>query len=469
MPSLDLAIRNAKIVTPIGIVEGELTISEGIITSISKSAHSVASESRDAKGLYLLPGVIDPHVHIWSDGQGKPFPDNCLSETPSMVTGGVTSFLGHVRTTKPYDDLLPTFIRTVPETSLVDIAFHVIINHLDHMGKIPAYAHEHGVTSFKFYMGPKGAVLNAGGLGADDGLLYASFARIRELGYPGIALVHAENIDINETEKARFMAEGRQGTLAWSDSRPSISEEEAVHRSIFLAQAQGCPLYIVHVTVGTVPGMITHARLGGHEVYGETCIHYLTFNKHDRLDPPGKHMPPLRSQEDVEKLWEGLRNGGLSCVASDHQAGRRKTELPKEDDIWSGRGAGFAGAGHILPIMLSEGVNKSKLSLERCAEVCATNTAKCFGLYPRKGALIPGADADLVLVDLKREQMCTPEALNLASDYTRYEGWTLRGWPVATYVRGELVMQEGKVLRKGGGLYLPRRPVGPAPVPPRCV
>ncbi|MBI2184562.1 MAG: amidohydrolase family protein [Thaumarchaeota archaeon] len=470
LPSVDLVIRNAKIVTPAGIIEGELGISDGAIASISRSDRVSGAKTYDAKGFYVMPGVIDPHVHIWTDGQGKPFPDNCRSETPSMITGGVSSFIGHLRTTKPYDDLLPTFIDAIPRSSLVDIAFHVVVNHQEHSGRIPQYAEAFGVTSFKFYMGPKGTVANVGGLGADDGLIYSSFAKIRDLGFPGIGLVHAENIDIIEIEKARLMAEGRQGTLAWSDSRPNISEEEAVQRAILLAGAQRCPLYVVHVTVGTVPSMIMNARLRGQEVYGETCIHHLTFTKYDKLDPPGKHMPPLRGPEDVEKIWEGLQNGGLSCVASDHQSGRMKSELVKEEDIWGGRGAGFAGAGHILPVMLSEGVNKSRLTLERCVEVCSTNTARCFGLYPKKGVLMAGSDADIVVVDLKKEQICKPEVLNLFSDYSRYDGWRLKGWPVATFVGGELVMEEGRVLSETrGGEYLPRKPRVTAAFNPRCV
>ncbi len=444
-----MLIKNGKIVTPAGTYEASIAIRDGRIIALSRSDDFSSGSVVDASGRYVLPGVIDPHLHLWSEGEGRSFEENCASEPKSMVCGGVTSILSYVRCAGSYLKVLPQLMKTIEDKSLLDIALSIVVNNQQHVTEIPVYAKEYGVASFKIYTAPKGVQLVPGAFGSDDGMLYDAFCEIKELGYPGIATIHAENWDIATSLTEKIRKENPKGDqVAYSDSRPNLIEEEAMRRAIFIASKRACPLYIVHISIAEGPDVIAEARSKGIEVYGETCAHYLALTKHDKHpDVPLKHMPPLRDRSDVESLWRGIQQGHIICVGSDHLTGRLKSRIWREPgNIWTAI-AGFPASPTILPIMLSEGVSKGRISIEKVAEVCSYNPSRIFGLYPQKGALQVGSDADLVIVDMKKEVTMKPELLHTSSDYTWYDGRKFKGWPVMTIARGEIVMQEGEVLK----------------------
>ncbi|MBI2183702.1 MAG: amidohydrolase family protein [Thaumarchaeota archaeon] len=456
MENPELLIKNGKIVTPLGIVDGDMLLEDGRIAAISKTGILHSDHVLDVTGKYVLPGVIDPHTELGPDGLPSTLAKNLRSETPSMVLGGVTSFFTHFRGQRPYGEVLHETVDAVEGNSLCNVGLHVVMKMDEHLDEMEMMARNYGVTDFKFYPGPR-SELFPGGWGVDDGFVFRGFAKISSLGHPCIALAHCENWVLIAALKAVLKAQGQNGQLAWCESRPNISEEETVVRMVLFAKRTGCPLYIPHITTAEAVKAIEAARKEGYDIIGETMPHFLTFNKYDKLDPVGKHFPPLRSPEDVADVWRALNTGTLSTIGSDHLPDQWRANIPPPDDIWKGRGANYAGAGTILPVMLTEGLAKGRISIERLVEVCCTNPAKAFGAFPRKGALLPGSDADMVIVDLHREVVMRPEALNIPTDYIRFEGMRCMGWPVMTMVGGQMVMEEGNIVEGPGvGAYLSR-------------
>ncbi|MEM2316942.1 MAG: dihydroorotase family protein [Candidatus Nitrosocaldus sp.] len=353
---------------------------------------------------------------------------------------------------------------------LVDYAYHASIlldEHLDEM----EFCVGKGITSFKVYMNLRGDI---GGIYMDidpysDTLVYGKVNTTQEMVEAAIAraamlscitLVHAEDPEICSREMKRVKEQGLNGLKAWSDARPAEAEEKAIAYVTDVARRYGASIYIVHVGSSKALQVLAEnkrRRNGSSKVYVETCPHYLTHTH--CFDLRGKVVPPLRSKDDVAMVWDAVSNGLIDCIGSDHVANRLDMKLSSSnnDDVWSAL-AGFPGIATILPVMLSEGVNKGRITLERLVELTSLNAARIFGLEG-KGSIAVGSDADIVLVDLDKEQRVSPELLCSYSDYTIYDGLMLRGWPIYTIVRGKVVMEDGMVVgEKGYGRYIARRP-----------
>lgn len=453
MATYDTIIKNGTIVSPLGTFGGDIGINDGVIASLSASPSSQASNVINAEGKYILPGVIDPHVHLSS---ARPLKDNCKPETSSMVVGGVTSALSFVTSQGSFEKVLEEAIGLIERESMIDLGIHVIVGNIAQAEEIPACATKFGVTSFKFYIGAGGAELYPGTIGASDGAVYIGLSHIAKLGYPTTAMVHAENWQIFFALKEKFIAEGRTGQADYTDSRPSICEIEGIQRALILAKHLNCRLYIVHVSTAEGPELIARGRADGVDVIGETCPHYLSLNRHDKFELLAKVNPPLRDRNDNDALWRGLESGRISCMGSDHIPGRKKSMAT--DNIFTSAVGLYPGSNMILPLLLSEGVRKGRVSLERVAEVTSENAAKWFGLFPKKGSVLPGSDADFVIVDTKKEVTVTPETMHLTSDYSWFRGWKLVGFPILTMIRGKPVFRDGEVVEASGwGKYLPRK------------
>lgn len=264
-------------------------------------------------------------------------------------------------------------------------------------------------------------------------------------------MVHAENIEVFFALQDELKASGRKD-VAWTETRPPYCEEEAMNRAIILADAARCPLYIVHITIKEGVSIIREARAQEKQVIGETCPQYLTLTKD--FDPViGKINPPLREGADSDTLWEGLAEGVLSSIGSDHAP----TSLRHKEDLWSAT-VGMPGIETSLPVLLSQGVNQGKISLERLVEATSFQPARIFGLYPKKGTLQVGSDADIAIVDLAETRVVqATKNLHQGSDFSPYDGETLQGWPVLTILRGKIVMEGGEVTAEPAtGRFLPR-------------
>jgi dihydropyrimidinase len=258
-----------------------------------------------------------------------------------------------------------------------------------------------------------------------------------------IILVHAED-PVQCSEEIRIGRDkGLTGLKAWSTCRPRSSEARSIVKASKIGRMFGANLYFAHIGSTTaLDSILAEREKGNSNYYIETCPHYLTHTS-DFDDVVGKVVPPIRSKSDQQSMWSALRNGIVDTIGTDHVANKLAQKMGK-GDIWSAL-AGFPGVATMLPVLLSEGVNKDRISIERVTEVTSYNAARIFGMYPKKGTLQQGSDADLVMVDLDLEKTVTPELLQSYSDYTIYDGWELKGWPVMTIVRGRVVMEDGLV------------------------
>ena len=292
----------------------------------------------------------------------------------------------------------------------------------------------------------------------DDGSIYAVFQAVAKLGAPAIALLHCENWEIAQVLQKQLMDAGRTDMGAWDDRSPAFTEVGHARTYLYYARIAGCPIYIVHCTTKETVAEIEKAKAEGLLVYSEIGTHYLVLHK-----DAWKINVPLRDRSTHDALWQALASGAIDCIGSDHVAHTRTRESMETGNVWTTISGFPSRVEGMLPMMLSEGVNKGRISIERLAKVASENPARIFGLYPKKGAIIPGADADLVVVDLKRRAKITKELLHTVTPWSIYEGWDVTGWPVMTLVRGNIVMEwpesepRATVTKDSPGRYLRRQ------------
>lgn len=450
--SCDVLISNAQAVIPkVGVVETDILIEDGKIKALQKSAESVQASRRiNAGGKYVLPGAIDPHVHY---GVYTPIEEAARTESRSAAVGGVTTMMRMLRL---YDDsyrAIEKQLQASKGSHYIDYSIHASILKKKQVDDIP-YLKSIGVNSLKIYMN-LGADLNHifmdldpgehevkdGEVNMDDGLL----SSIVEQGARAhsTVLVHAEDPAVCAEHIRRGRESKMAGLKAWSDCRPPSSEAQSVAKISELGRKFGASLYFVHIGSNAAIDAILHERQKGKaNYYIETCPQYLTHT-FDFDSIKGKVVPPIRSKSDVQSMWSALRNGVIDTIGTDHVANRLEMKTG-DGDLWTAL-AGFPGIATMLPVLLHHGVNQDRIGIERVAEVTSYNTARILGMYPKKGAIQPGSDADLVMVDMDLEQKVTPELLQSYSDYTIYDGQKLKGWPVLTMVRGKVVMEDGNV------------------------
>jgi len=452
---VDLLIENGVIVVPkSGIFNGCLGITGEKIVGMYDSSQGIsAKEKIDARGNYILPGLLEPHAHY---GYLNDFEEDFRTETASAAVGGVTTVIPFYRDYRAQASLYENFPskRSLAENySYIDFSFHLGVITPGQLMNIEKYIKEYAITSFKFYMAYKGEEAKSTGMEGnetDDGFLLEAFSILAK--FPkAVACVHAENIEIILSLIKKHKGEGRDGLPVWSECRPNLTEAESVHRAILFAKTVECPIYIVHLSTREALEEVRHFKAEYPKIFVESCPHYLTLTKDSPLGTLGKVNPPLRSPEDIESLWEGISEGLVDTIGTDHCANPKEA---KKGSIWDAR-PGFPGTATMLPVLLSEGVNKNRISLQRVAEVTSFNTAKIFNLFPRKGTIQVGSDADLCIVDLNISKKVEPAMLQSSSDFSLYEGWTLKGWPTLTMVRGKIVMKDGEIVgSKGHGRFI---------------
>jgi dihydropyrimidinase len=449
----DTTIINGTVVIPRrGPLQLTVAIKDGKVAALVDPGLTVeADEEIDARGLVILPGLIDPHMHIGFVGQ--PLTD-VASETRSAAVGGVTSILNYVLKPAGYDEPVAEFIDHVERLAFVDMGIHLGIFSDTQIAEVPRYISEFGVSSFKFFMSYKGDEGAKRGVGdADDGLMWELMTTLAA--HPGTVVnVHAENIEMVWRAEGKVRDLGSDGLAAHNASRPGVTEAVAMVTAAYLARAAGCPLYLVHMSSKEAVEEVGKLPRGTSPLYVETTPHYLSLTVGSDCDLLAKVNPPVRTFDDVEALWGGVKSGLIDTVGNDHSA-RFRSE--KGGNVWSA-GAAFPGVGTMLAILLTEGYHRRGISLQRIAEISSYNTARIFNLYPRKGTIEVGSDADLAIVDLDQEMVVSSEYLQSRADFSPWEGMSLRGWAVRTLVRGQTVMLDGEIVgHQGFGEYL-RRP-----------
>ena len=455
----DFVLRGATLVFPDREpARGDVLVIDGRIEALlapGEAAPEGIAEQR-ADGLHVFPGCIDAHVHF---GFGEKITEYS-TETVYAAQGGITTILGYFLNNEAYADVYKREQDYARPRMHVDYGFHFSTANELHIEELDRYVRDYGVTSFKYFMNFKGEEGRYLGLdGTDDGFFHDLLKRSAEVGGPMI-VCHTENIEIVNRLRQTVQASGGTSLRDWAACKPALTEAEPAIRAMFLAEKLGARVFFPHISTRMTLDEVRFWRQRFDQVFVETCPHYLTHTEDSDLEGMGKANPPFHTADDREALWEGIADGTINVVASDHVPRKRAT---KEKSMWLAS-QGFPGTATILPVLLSEGWHKRRIPLQRLCATVTSGPARIFDLAPVKGALAKGADADLTLVDLERVRTVKADELGSYSDYSLYDGWEFKGWPVRTIVRGVTVMNDGHITGPGGhGEYLWRR-IGQPPV-----
>lgn len=447
----DSVILNGNIVYPDrNIVRGNIGISKGKIEAITGlDTYIEGRDMIDASGKYIFPGVIEPHSHL-GIGAGE---EDLSTETSSAAIGGVTTVMFFLRENMPYDKPYKDIKLMGEKKSYIDFSFHIVLVTDEHLDSIPKYVNDFGITSFKLYLTYRGEDAKTTNFGGNpitfdsisDGYILESFRRLSK--YPeAVAIVHAEDVEIVQRMKKQLMSTGRSDLEAWSLSRPVIAEVEGVRRALTFAKETGCKVNILHITSGAALEEAIEYRKDYNKIFIEACHPYLVLNEENVTSNKYKLRPPLRTRRDNERLWEAIREGQINIVGSDHVPRKLAAKM---GNIWS-PAAGAPGTPYLFPIILSEGFHKRQISLTSIAKMLSMNPAKLYGLYPQKGDIGIGFDADLVIVDLDREYILKSSDISQYSDYILYEDLKVKGYPETTIIRGKVVTHNGNIIGDSG-------------------
>jgi len=457
-------IKNGTIVTAADTYKADVLIENGQISLIGRNLASEGHEVIDAEGLLLLPGGIDVHTHLDLPFGGTVSSDDFFTGHKAAAFGGTTTHLDFV--IQPIGGSLKEGVETwhakSQDKAVIDYGFHVAITDLrdDVMAEIPSMLDE-GITSLKLFMAYKGLFQ------VDDTTLYRAMVTAAEHGM--LIMVHAENGDVIVERRTKLLAEGKTEPKYHAVAQPALVEAEATGRAVMLAGIANAPLYVVHMTCEESVEQLALGREKGLPVMGETCTQYMFVFEKDlaRPDYEGAKFicsPPVRQPKDALVLWKALADNTLQAVSTDHCPfwfeGGVNGRIPGKE---LGKASfdkipnGMPGIEDRMPVMWHHGVNGGHYNANRFVEITATNPAKIFGLYPRKGTIAVGADADIVLWDPEKKHTISAETHHMATDYNVYEGMTVKGWPFRTMVRGRsLVIGDDWRGEPGSGQFLRR-------------
>jgi len=474
MSDFDLVIRNGTVATAADTTDCDIGIKDGVVAILGKNLGPGAQEI-DASGRLVLPGGIDSHCHIEQrSSAGIVCADDFYSATVSAAFGGTTTVIPFAAQHRGQSlrQVVAEYHEAALPKAVVDYAFHLIISDPSEqvMGQeLPALIRD-GYTSFKVYM-------TYDLLALDDRQMLDVLAVARREG--ALVMVHAENHEMIKWLTGRLLDRGLGAPRYHAVSHVRLAEGEATNRAVALSQLLDVPILLVHVSAAEAIEVIRNAQTNGLKIYGETCPQYLFLTAGD-LAKPGVEgakfccSPPPRDHAAQEAVWTGLRNGTFQVFSSDHAPYRfdASGKLPHGDrTTFKEIANGVPGIELRLPLLFSEGVGRGRLDLNTFVALTATNHAKVYGLYPKKGTIAVGSDADIAVWDPERETEITAGMLHDNVGYTPYEGRRLRGWPMTVLSRGRFVVKDGKLLvRRGSGQFLPcglseaAKPLG-APVP----
>ena len=451
MSIADLVIRNGRVVSESAVIQADVLVADGIIVAVAAPSLALpAREVIDVGGAYVLPGAIDAHVHF---NVFNPMVDDFESASVSAAYGGVTTMMPFIggKDGMSVVEGLEHFVREGESRSVIDFAMHCRLRPDAQLIEQIPEAIAYGVPSIKMFQAYK----KRGMLFTDDQIL-----RAMELtgAHGGIALIHAENGHVIDYLEDKLAREGKTGPEFYLASRPHFAEAEAVARAIELAGYARCPLYVVHLSTAAGLEHIVAARRRGQTVYAETCPQYLLLTDAEMSRQKGlaKIAPPLRWDSDREALWTGLAQGFVQTLGSDHAPFTVKDKVVGERDIFEA-GFGMPGIETMLPLTLGETLRRGRLTVPQLAAAASENAARIFGLYPRKGVIKTGADADLVVVDPDAEWTLSARDLHSRAGYTCFEGWRVKGRIAMSLLRGRPLVKDGRLHQSPGyGRFLRR-------------
>ena len=440
---VDLVVKNGKIVTPQATYEGDdIAVKNGKIIAIDKQgSFTEAKEVINIKGKYILPGLIDVHVH---------FRDPGLTYKENFITGSTAAAMGGITTVCDMPNCVPSTctldayqqkLEIVKSKSYVDYGLIAAIVG-NSIQEIPKLA-EAGINVFKIFMD----VTIGGVLTLNGGEMLEAFRLVAETGRR--VGVHAENNSIVDFFTAKLKEEGRTDALAHLEAHASVAEAEAIKRAILFAKETCCKLHIHHMSSKDGVELVRESKAKGMDVSTETGPHYLLLNSENykKLGSILKINPPVRSAENGEALWEGLKDGTVEVIATDHSPHTEEEKI--KDNIWEAL-SGFPGVETSLPLMLTQ-INEGRISLNQYVKLVSENPARLFNMYPQKGNFNIGTDADFTIVDMEKESVIDKNRLHSKTKITPFDGYKVKGVPVFTIIRGKIVMKDGKIIGKPQG------------------
>ncbi|MDQ5857171.1 MAG: dihydropyrimidinase [Acidobacteriota bacterium] len=458
-------IRGGTVVTATDLYRGDVLIEDEKIVAIATNmdltpfGDQTLDRNIDATDKYVIPGGIDVHTHLDMPFGGSTSADDFESGTIAAAHGGTTAVVDFAIQYRGQTlrHALDAWRGKADGKAAIDYGFHMIVTDLnDAVEREMDALVDEGVTSFKLFMAYPGVFM------LDDASIFRALLRTRENG--GTICMHAENGGVIDVLVQRALAEGKTEPKYHALTRPARAEAEATHRAIALAEIAGVPIYIVHLSAPEALEMVTAARDRGLPAYAETCPQYL-FLSYDNYEEPGfdgaKYVmsPPLRAKEGQDRLWRGLAGNDLQAISTDHCpfCMKEQKELGRND--FSKIPNGAPGIETRMSLVFDGGVRTGKITLNRFVELTSTSPARIFGLFPRKGTIAPGSDADLVVFDPNKKQTLSAKTLHMKVDYNPYEGREVTGAADTVLSRGKVVVENGKFVGKAGaGSFLKRNP-----------
>ncbi len=454
---MSILIRNARVVTASEDCHADIYTEGATIRSIGKDLQVKADEVIDAGGKVVFPGGIDPHVHLQMPFMGAWSSDSYESGTLAALYGGTTMVIDFVLQTqgKSLHHALDAWRSRSDGNCYGDYSFHMAVTDFnpETRKEIAQMVRDEGITSFKTFMAYKGALM------IDDGQMVDLMQEVKRHG--GMVTVHATNGDMIDKLIAKHRAEGKLSPLYHYLSQPEVTEAEASARFADMAHYTGVQGYIVHMTCQGALDAVRRATLRNQKVYAETCIQYLLLDASlYEKDPEGAKWvmsPPLRQQKDREALWAGIDQGLVQLVGTDHCPFTWEQKMMGKDDF-SKIPNGHPAIEHRMELLWSEGVANGRISANKYVELTSTNAARIFGMYPEKGCIAPGSDADLVIFDPNEHHTISAQTHHMNVDYSSYEGRQVQGKCKTVILRGKVVIDNGKpMVEKGYGEYVRRR------------
>ncbi len=457
----DTVIKGGNVVTPAGTFSGDVGIRGEKIAALGVELESDGARVIDARGHHVIPGVLDVHVHLELPFCGTVSADDYRSGTRAGARGGVTTVIDFAIPPAggSLSDAADMWMKKAEGKSLIDYTFHICITRWnDHKNQIKGMV-DRGFTTFKEFM-----IYESEGWQSDDRALFGTLEKMKE--YGTMLLVHAESSRVLDELIARYHTPEmmkQYGARLHRMTRPNFIEAEAISRAVQWSEATGGQLYIVHMSTGEGADIIRAAQARGVPVIAETCVQYLVLDD-SVFDLPDGHLfaccPQLKKPEDSARLWKGLRSGEVSVISTDTCTFTRDQKAMWEGD-WTKIPMGMPGLETLMPLTYTHGVLQNRLTLEEMSAKLSTNPAKIMGLYPRKGAIQVGADADIAIIHPTLRHTVSPATLETNADWSPYEGWELAGFARTTLSRGEVIVDDYKVVgREGRGQWLPRTSAG---------
>jgi dihydropyrimidinase len=459
---MSVLIKGGRVITAADDYVGDLYVEDERITLIGESLDAAADQVIDASGSYVLPGCVDPHTHLDMPFGGTVTIDDFESGHVAAAFGGTTCHVDFVIQPRgaSFGEALETWHEKANGKRIIDHGFHMAVTDLDTGGSLDELASlpDQGVTSYKLFMAYKGA------LQVNDETLFKTMQIAAETG--ALVMVHAENGDAIDVLVKQALAEGKTEPRYHALTRPPETEGEATNRAIQLARVAGCNLYVVHVSCEEAIAPIAGARERGWNVWGETCTQYF-FVDYSFLERPSfegakyVYTPPPRAKDNQELLWAAVRSDVLSAISTDHCSFNWDGQKTLGRDDFSKIPNGGPGIEDRLRLIHHFGVREGRITLNRMVELLSTNPAKLFGLYPRKGTIAVGGDADLVVFDPDRVETISAATHHSRCDYNLYEGTEVRGAPVVVLRRGEVLVENGELRAEpGSGQFVKRARFG---------